>query len=649
MIVNKSMYPLQTGFSVISKMQERFADLQVQLGTGQKSSTLAGMGRDLPMSLSVRSRLSAIEGYSANIDTVSLRMTFLDNAMSRLDKIEGEARTSAVQGQYGTNNINMATLPGLSKARLDEVVTLLNGDVAGRYLFGGANTDTAPLPDTQSLLEGIGGKDGFKTILGERKAADAGVLGNGRMVTAQPATNSVSLTEDGTHPFGFKLLRVTSTAPGTALDVGSVGPSAAVVPPAIQTGDTNTIIFAAAPAEQIKPGQTITFGLQLPDGLDTQITLTAIAPEDGPAATGQFIVTSDPDANAASFKVALDEKLQLAADTDLAAASNFAAAKMFFNGPGEPALRVDGNDPANAQGLRLATEADTVQWYAGQTSAVSADGMGRLSVSTSGATITLAEASPSSTSYGFQISGATVAPPAAGTRILTANTTADPSSSSVTFDSNPVLGDTVSLTLTEPNGTTRQVQLTAVNGKAGAGQFSLGATPAETAGNFAAALSSAVTSAAAAAEGNPRQSVTAQVDDSTKVNYGIQANESGLLRMVRTIAAMSVETYPDDSAESRGLFDAMAVRQQAQMSEAHNSERGSLEIMTMELGVAHGTLNNSKARHTDYKAQLDNLLSDVETVSKEDVAMEILALQTRLQASYQVTSMVSQLSLVNFL
>jgi flagellar hook-associated protein 3 FlgL len=29
--------------------------------------------------------------------------------------------------------------------------------------------------------------------------------------------------------------------------------------------------------------------------------------------------------------------------------------------------------------------------------------------------------------------------------------------------------------------------------------------------------------------------------------------------------------------------------------------------------------------------------------------MEILALQTRLQASYQVTSMVSQLSLVNFM
>ena len=58
MIVNKSMFPLQTGFGVISKMQDRFATLQMQLGTGEKASKLSEMGRDLPMSLSVRSRLS---------------------------------------------------------------------------------------------------------------------------------------------------------------------------------------------------------------------------------------------------------------------------------------------------------------------------------------------------------------------------------------------------------------------------------------------------------------------------------------------------------------------------------------------------------------------------------------------------------------
>ena len=101
--------------------------------------------------------------------------------MTRIDAMEAEARNAAVQGQYGTNNINMATLPGLSKARLDELVTLLNSDVAGRYLFGGSNTDRPPLPDTNVLLDGQGGKAGFKTVLNERKAADIGDDGMGRL------------------------------------------------------------------------------------------------------------------------------------------------------------------------------------------------------------------------------------------------------------------------------------------------------------------------------------------------------------------------------------------------------------------------------------------------------------------------------------
>ena len=651
MIVNKSMFPLQTGFGVISKMQDRFATLQMQLGTGEKASKLSEMGRDLPMSLSVRSRLSKIEGFSANIDTVNLRLSFLDTTMTRLDEMEGEARNSAVQGQYGTNNINMATLPGLSQARFDELVTLLNADIAGRYLFGGANTDSAPLPDTTSLLEGIGGKDGFKTVVGERKAADAGADGLGRLMMDQPTTNSVRLTEDGIHPFGFKLLRVTSTAPLASVNVGAVAASPVAVP---QRGDTNTITFEAPPAEQMLPGQTITVGLQLPDGRDTQITLTAIGPEDAPAGPGQFVVDpgtigppavpADPAVTATNFMAALQTSLEAVADSDLSAASTYAAAEMFFNGPGEPALRVDG-DPATATALKVATDADTVLWYRGQTPAVAAEGLGRLGIETAAGAVTLQEKVPVSSAHGFQITNVS----ADTANIDTTYTAADPSSVNVAFSATLTAGETVSVTLQEPNGTTRTVELTAVVGKAVAGQFSIGGTAGENAENFAKGLERALTETAQLAEGNPRQSVTAQVDDSTRVNYGMEANEPGLLRMIRTFGAMSVETYPDADPNAKARFDAMALRQQSELSESHNSERGSIEILTMELAVAQISLNNSTERHTNYKAQLDNLLSDIETVSKEDVAMEILALQTRLQASYQATSMVSQLSLVNFI
>lgn len=688
MIVNKSMFPLQTGFGVISKMQDKFATLQVQLGTGEKASKLSEMGRDLPMSLSVRTRLSRIEGFSSNIDTVNLRLSFLDKTITRLDAIEAEGRSSAVQGQYGTNNINMATLPGLSKARLDELVTLLNSDVAGRYLFGGSNTDRAPLPDTNVLLDGQGGKAGFKTVLNERKAADLGDDGMGRLNSnlvvgdpplPGPATASVlTLSEDGVHPFGFKLSTISTSAPPSALTYTS---PVVTNPP---TAKSLTVTFQPDPAEQIESGQTITMGFTLPDGTETQITLRATTASESNGSTDEFIIGADAGETATNFQAALNAKLVVVGETDLAGASNFAASANFFNGAGEPVLRVrdDGTGFGNATALRVADNFDTIMWYTGQSPAVAAEGLGRMHIGTSTNTVTLTETAPVSARHGFQISNVS----ASTANITTNRTAADPSSVAVTFATVPAPGETVEITLTQPDNTTRVLTLTAVTGKAGAGQFTIGGTTDETAANFSKALKLVASEAAMAAEGNPRQSVTAQVDDSTRVAYGIQGNETGILKLVRTMASLSVETYPTeeniiasrepmrlaamaeadpavratklaeyeaaivaDRRSANGRFDAMAIRQQSQLSEAHNAERGSVEILTMELAVARMSLNTSSKRHTDYKAQLDNLLSDVETVSKEDVAMEIMALQTRLQASYQATSMVSKLSLVNFL
>jgi flagellar hook-associated protein 3 FlgL len=627
MIVNKSMFPLQTGFSVLSKMQSRMGDLQVQLGTGQKSATLAGMGRDLPLSVSARSRLAAIEGFNGNIGTVNLRLSFFTNAMQRFDKIEAEARNSALPSQYGTGDINMSTLPSLSKARLDEVVTLLNSDIDGRYIFGGSVSDKAPLPSMSVLLDGEGGRAGFKTIVGERKAADAGADGRGRLTVAT-ATDTVTLAEDGTHPFGFKLSTISSSSAG----ITTTGPAGA--PPSMG------ITVGAQPVA----GQTITVGLTLPDGTETQVVLKAVE-AGATAGPGTFEIGADEDATAANIGAALGTALEAESSTTLAAASTFAASHNFFAGAGEPILRVSGSPASGATALAIADPATTVTWYRGESPAVSAENLGRLNLSATGAAVTVAEAIPVSAGHGFAISGVS----ASTANIATSYTGGDPASVGVNFTGVPAANESVTVTLTQPDGTSRTVTLTAASGRPQAGQFTIGADADATAANFQSALRDSLYTTARSAEGNARESVSAQVDESTRVNYGVQATETGLLKMVRTLASMTVETYPTGDATSRGRFDAMASRQQTEMSESSNSAGGSVEIITMELGIALSTAKQAQSRHTAYTAQLENILSDVETVSQEEVAVEILALQTRLQASYQVTSMVSQLSLVNFL
>ncbi len=90
-IINRSMYPVQTGMNLIGRMQERFATLQTQLATGQKASNLAELGADRYFDLSIRARMNRIEGYQNTATMVNMRLSVLDQVVSRLDGLERTA------------------------------------------------------------------------------------------------------------------------------------------------------------------------------------------------------------------------------------------------------------------------------------------------------------------------------------------------------------------------------------------------------------------------------------------------------------------------------------------------------------------------------------------------------------------------------
>ena len=54
-------------------------------------------------------------------------------------------------------------------------------------------------------------------------------------------------------------------------------------------------------------------------------------------------------------------------------------------------------------------------------------------------------------------------------------------------------------------------------------------------------------------------------------------------------------------------------------------------------------------RHAQTRSVLTGLLDSIEGVPINEVAAQVLALNTRLQASLQTTSMLAQISLVNYL
>jgi flagellar hook-associated protein 3 FlgL len=496
-VINQSYYPLQTSMSLINKMQDQFSTLQTQLATGLKANTLAQLGNDRYFDLSIRSRMSRLDGYSDSINMVNTRLSMFDQVTSRLAQLQTDAGSAISPSAYGTDSLAFGTVPNLAQNNLDEVVNLLNTDVDGRYLFAGSKSDKPPVATMDAMLNGAAGKAGFKQVASERQQADVGD-GLGRLQLTS-ATNTVTLAEDGAQPFGFKLSTASSTSGAVTL-----------TQPAGTPPQTLQVQFTGLPTA----GDTVSIGLTLPDGTSDQVTLKAVT---GTPGAGEFQIGTDAQTTATNFKNALQSSLQAEAGTTLVGASNNAAADNFFNGQGQPVQRVQGPNFATATQLVTADPSNTVLWYTGSDDA------------------------------------------------------------------------------------------------------------------------------------DARASVTAKIDDAATVQYGAQADENGTVNLVRGLAVLAIQNFSAADPTSAGRFDAIASRNSDRTSASHNSEPGSIAMMTVELDNAKTTTSNISSRHTDYSAQLTGMLSDLESIPQEDVATQILALQTRLQASYQATSLIAHLSLVNYL
>jgi flagellar hook-associated protein 3 FlgL len=262
----------------------------------------------------------------------------------------------------------------------------------------------------------------------------------------------------------------------------------------------------------------------------------------------------------------------------------------------------------------------------------------------------------------------------------------------------PNAGETIRFTLTLPDGSTQDVTLTA--GTTGQNPFAIGATTGDTAINLQAALASAVgkvarttlAGASAVAAGNdffniddanppqrvdgppfdtatqlidatPANTVTwytgeggsdpargtavARVDQSISVQYGLRANEQATRLAVQNIAVFAATSYSSTDADAQDKYLALTDRLDRSMGDVPGQQR-LFDIMA-DLATADATMGAAADRHAQTGSVLTGLLDSIEGVSIEEVAAQVLALNTRLQASLQTTSMLAQISLVNYL
>lgn len=365
-----------SGFSAADflRMKGQLSDLQRQLGTGKKSETYGGLGPERGFSLAFRASMSQIDAWQQSISLVSTRISIIDTSLSGIAKMASSTKTSLQPNEYKLSSgqtIGQVT----AGQSLSAVVSMLNANDGTRYVFGGRKSATPPVVDPTIFLNGDNSKDGFKKVMLERMQADLGVNADspetavgatGRLNLLTPDPQTVTLQEDGTHPFGLKLGVPFDNVDGITA-TQTPGPPASL---AITAGAGNASV-----------GQSMTLKFTLPDGSLEQMTLTAVAADAQVVNPNEFKIGANSTETLNNLRATLGTQLDKLVRGPLAAASAVKAGEDFFKGepnasvgpppvdkgiakrlvPGASGTMRDAvvyDTPQNAQ-------ARTVRWYQG--------------------------------------------------------------------------------------------------------------------------------------------------------------------------------------------------------------------------------------------------------------------------------------------
>ncbi|MCJ2034320.1 hypothetical protein [Methylobacterium sp. J-068] len=587
---NASTYVGDRNTASLLGLKSRLDTLTTQLASGKTASTYGGLGAGRTTSLSAHAALSALDGYDAAITGATTRVALANASVTQVNTLGSGLQRSLAASNTSTS----ANTTKIARDSLDAAIDALNVDAGGQYIFGGRATESPPVVPVDTILNGdpAAGLDGLKTLIAEQKTADLGPNGNGR-VAASVSGTTVTLAEEGTGTagtearanFGFRLITATSSNPAGISASATTDASAPAV----------TFTLAKAPAE----GDRIRVAVNQPDGTQSFVDLTAKASS-------------------------------TAADTDtIPVFATAAEAQTYLND------RFKSVSVASVQGpAALGIQAD----------------------------------------FG----------------------TGTPASLTLGVTGTPVAGDTVTVNIALRDGTTQSLTLTARataasdsttefsltgdiatnlsnavnNALKGAAATTLGASSASRAAEdfFAGSQSAGFAPRRVNADGNgyaeqastktviwytgddtsadPRATATAQVSANRVLNIGTQANEAPIRAVLAGLALVAVDTATTGTQET-ARFSAVADRARALL--ASDTTAGGIPGIASDLGLASSTLTNTQTANRTSRAALENSLDGVDTISTEEVTVQLLQLQTQLQASYQVTSMLSKLNLVNYL
>ena len=145
---------------------------------------------------------------------------------------------------------------------------------------------------------------------------------------------------------------------------------------------------------------------------------------------------------------------------------------------------------------------------------------------------------------------------------------------------------------------------------------------------------------------SPRDTAPVKIGDTRSVGIGAQANEDAFQAVLASFAVLATDSFPDSDPNALKRYQAIGAQITARLNVPGAQ---SVSDIATELSVAGGAMGQAASDLKITRNQAEDSLAGIENADPNEAAMKLLATQTRLQASYQTTSVLQKLSLVNYL
>ncbi|MFH2047330.1 MAG: flagellar hook-associated protein FlgL [Pseudomonadota bacterium] len=172
-VTNKSVYD-SVKYN-LGKISEDMSKANQIASSGKRISSLSDDPVALTQSLKIKSVISGIDQLGRNVSLGKSWLTASETALTNVQNLISDAKAICVQMASSTTGKEQRASAALNVQNiLDEIVSLSNTEVSGRYIFSGTKTDSLAFDQTGTYL---GNNEPFSVKIGTDTTISVGSYG----------------------------------------------------------------------------------------------------------------------------------------------------------------------------------------------------------------------------------------------------------------------------------------------------------------------------------------------------------------------------------------------------------------------------------------------------------------------------------------